>query len=159
MDLYEELLGLIDALTGAGADYALCGGVALAIHGYPRFTKDIDLLVRPETLSAVMEVAESRGFDVAAAPMVFAAGTSEERHVQRVSKVEGEEFLTLDFLLVAPVLEEVWRDRGAVEWRGRRMQVVSAMGLAHMKRLAGRDQDLVDLKKLGYDPKDGPDRG
>jgi hypothetical protein len=148
MDLYEELLGLVDALTRGGVDYAICGGIALAIHGHPRFTKDIDLLVRLEDVDAVLAAVATRGFDLLAAPMAFGAGTPQERHVRRVSKAEGAELLTLGLLIVSPALDEAWRGRGAVEWRGRRLRAVSASGLVHMKRLAGRDQDLLDVKKL-----------
>ena len=48
MDLYEELLEIIDALSKAKLNYALCGRIAVAFYGYPRFTRDIDLLIRPE---------------------------------------------------------------------------------------------------------------
>jgi hypothetical protein len=44
MDLYDELRSLVAALDRQHVDYAICGGIALALHGYPRFTKDIDLL-------------------------------------------------------------------------------------------------------------------
>lgn len=40
----------------------------------------------------------------------------------------------------------------------RLIQVVSAAGLAQMKRLAARDQDWMDLKKLGYDDAGPTDR-
>lgn len=47
MNLRDEFLGVLDALTGAGLDHAVCGGFAVAIHGYPRLTQDIDLLILP----------------------------------------------------------------------------------------------------------------
>lgn len=37
MNLKDELDSLIDALRSAGIDYAVCGGMAMAIHGHPRF--------------------------------------------------------------------------------------------------------------------------
>jgi hypothetical protein len=37
MDLYEEFEQVIDALAEAGTDYALCGGLAVGLHGYRRF--------------------------------------------------------------------------------------------------------------------------
>jgi hypothetical protein len=52
MDFFLEIKNLTAALDAAGVDYALCGGVALAIHGVPRATQDIDLLVRPEDLAS-----------------------------------------------------------------------------------------------------------
>lgn len=41
VNLVDELRGLLESLNGAGVEYAVCGGIAVAIHGYPRFTKDI----------------------------------------------------------------------------------------------------------------------
>ena len=46
LDLYEEFLGLVEGLDQRSIDYALCGGLAVAVHGSPRSTIDIDLLVR-----------------------------------------------------------------------------------------------------------------
>jgi hypothetical protein len=58
----------------------------------------------------------------------------------------------LDLVLVSPVLQSAWKSRTHVEWEGRRLWVVSRDGLALMKLLAGRDQDLTDLKNLGIRP-------
>jgi hypothetical protein len=150
MDLYSELLHLIDALNSAQLGYAVCGGIAVAIYGYPRFTKDIDLLIRSEDLARVLKTIEPRGFIDAAGSISFDTGGPQERVVHRISKIEGAEILTLDLLLVSPALEDVWQQREMFQWQGRALQLVSAEGLAKMKRLAGRDQDLLDLKKLGF---------
>lgn len=58
MDLYAELRALVDALQVAEIDYALCGAVALAIHGLPRATRDIDLMTRPQDLKDVRRLEE-----------------------------------------------------------------------------------------------------
>lgn len=50
MKLKEELLRIADCLERSKIDYALCGGLAVVVHGYPRMTKDIDILIRPEEL-------------------------------------------------------------------------------------------------------------
>ena len=52
MKLKDELLKIVVRLDKAGIDYALCGGLAVAVHGHPRMTKDIDILIRPESLEA-----------------------------------------------------------------------------------------------------------
>ena len=150
MDLYEELVGLIEALGGAGLEYALCGGIAVAFHGYPRFTKDIDVLIRSQDVDRVLDVVRDRGFVFDAGLIQFDAGGPHERTIQRVSKVQGQEILTLDLLIVNPLLQDVWDGREVFDWKGRRVQIVSADGLAQMKRLAGRDQDLLDLNQLGF---------
>jgi hypothetical protein len=41
MDLIDELAGLIKALNDAGVRYALCGGLAMAVHGHPRATQEL----------------------------------------------------------------------------------------------------------------------
>jgi hypothetical protein len=148
MNLYEEFGRVVDVLADAGIEYALCGGVAVAFHGYARFTRDIDLLVRAEDLSAVKRALAPIGFKLEAGPIPFDAGTPRERVIHRVSKVDGEDLLTIDLLILPSVLAEVWRTREVYDWEGRRVFIVSAGGLAQMKRLAGRGQDLVDLAQL-----------
>lgn len=148
MDLTEEFLALIDALNRDGVEYGVCGGIALAIHGYPRFTKDIDVLVRPQDLDRIVKVAATRGFIVAANPLRFDVGTSKEREVRRISKIEGEDVMTLDLLLARGVLEDAWNDREVFEWEERVVQAVSAQALIKMKKIAGRDQDLLDVRRL-----------
>lgn len=66
-----------------------------------------------------------------------------------VSKIVGEDHMILDLLEVSPADVEVWDGRLVLEWEGKRLCVVSRSGLARMKRAAGRDQDLLDLKNLG----------
>jgi len=151
MNLADELLGIVDALDAAGIHYAVCGGLAVAIHGHARMTKDIDVLIRREDLDRVREVLKGRGFVLEAGSIHFARGTSEQREVFRTSKPDGDDLLTVDLLIAGPALAEVYASRVLVAWRDRRMQVVSRAGLAKMKRLAGREQDLLDLKELGLD--------
>lgn len=148
MKLVDELLGLIDSLEEADVEYAVCGGIALAIHGVPRFTKDIDLLVRTSDLDRVRSAAHRCGFTLEGGRLTFGAGTDQVREVFRVSKASGSELLTLDLLLVSPALEDVWRSRRRTEWRERRAWVVSRDGLVRMKRIAGRPQDLVDIERI-----------
>ncbi len=150
LDLIEELDVLVDALAEEGVDYAVCGAIALAIHGHTRATQDIDLLVRGEDVSRALEVARRVGFDIPARRMTFAAGKPSQREVQRVSKMDPEtnELMSLDLVFVTPALEAVWTGRLSVQWRHRGIGVVSREGLATMKRIAGRPQDLVDLAKL-----------
>jgi hypothetical protein len=103
LDLYEELAGIIDLLNEAGIDYAVCGGIALALHGFPRYTKDIDLLVREEDVERIQALVARRGFDLPPAHLPFDIGTERERRVVRISKIENREHLILDLLLVTRV--------------------------------------------------------
>jgi hypothetical protein len=151
MELYRELLNLVDALDRCGVDYALCGGIAVAFHGHARLTKDIDVLVPVAELAAALEAAGRCGFSVGGGRLTFRKGQDDELTIHRVSKTASNEILTLDLILVSPALGGVWADRGAFEWQGRRVKVVSLAGLAAMKRISGRHQDLADLENLGIE--------
>lgn len=150
LDLIDELDGLLAEFAREGVDYALCGGLALAIHKRPRYTDDIDLLVPREELDRARVAARNSGFDIPAGPMVFGLAQGQRREIARISKLDPDtnELLTLDLLVVEPELQSVWDSRVLAGFRGRDIIVVSRQGLVTMKRIAGRDQDLVDIKAL-----------
>ena len=157
MDPVTELEALLDVFDADGVPYALCGGLALAIHGYPRQTKDIDLLVEAATVDRALAAAKRAGFDVPARKIIFGLRAGTPREVHRVSKLEDAsgKMMTLDLLVVSTDLEGVWATREVVVAEQRRITVVSREGLATMKRIAGRPQDLADLAKLeGTDESD-----
>ena len=88
MNLVDELHAVCGALRSAGIEYAVCGGIAVTIHGATRTTKDIDLLVSRADVQRILEIVRPLGYPFAALPMTFDEGTSRERHVQRVSKLD-----------------------------------------------------------------------
>ena len=152
--LAHELSRIAAALAAEGIEYALCGGLAVAVHGFPRATRDLDFLVREGDLTRIQPVLDRLGFTLPAGIIPFDVGKETERRIYRVSKAEGEDLLTLDLLLVTPVLEEVWAGRETYEVGNQGIQVVSRAGLGQMKRAAGRPQDLADLEQLGLDERE-----
>jgi hypothetical protein len=148
MNLVDELYAITATLTAAGIRYAVCGGVAVTLHGATRSTKDIDLLILPVDVQRTLDVVRPLGYVFAAFPMTFDAGTERERHVQRVSKIEGSEHLLLDLLVADAAFEGALDDHVEVQLPSGPMAVVSRAVLIRMKRLAGRAQDLADLEKL-----------
>jgi hypothetical protein len=148
MNLVDELHSIAAALAAAGVTYAICGGVAVTIHGATRSTKDIDLLVMPGDVSRALEAVRPLGYVFAAIPMTFGAGTERERHVQRVSKVDGNEHLLLDLIIAEAAFEGALDDRLEVRLPAGTLSVVSRVTLIRMKRIAGRAQDIADIEKL-----------
>ena len=71
MDLLIELKNLIEVFDKNKVDYALCGGLALAVYARPRATLDIDIMVEPKLLGKIKQIVENLGFNVPAAPMSF----------------------------------------------------------------------------------------
>ncbi len=148
LNLVDELHKITAALEAAGITYAVCGGIAVSIHGSPRSTKDIDILIERSDLARVLDLVRPLGYAFPALPMTFEEGTAKERHVQRVSKIEGRVHLLLDFLLAEASLAGALDDRITVRVPEGPLTVVSRETLMRMKRLASRPQDLADIAKL-----------
>ena len=58
MEVQEDFKELLELLNSRGAEYLIVGGYALALHGAPRYTGDLDVYVKPdpENASKIMEV-------------------------------------------------------------------------------------------------------
>jgi|SRR6266404_8886819 len=144
-NLIDEFVSFTNALHQAGIDYAVCGGWAMAIHGLPRATIDIDLLILSDDLPKVWAIAQGQGYDVEGSPLHF--GPIEIRRISKVDR-ESKRVYTLDFLLVTDALKEVWNNRELISWEDGKTWVVSKGGLITLKTISGREQDLLDIKKL-----------
>ncbi len=147
LDLYEEFNGLIRSLTERGIDYAVCGALALAVHGLPRATVDIDLMILADDLEEALTAAHDQGYTIPSQPMTFADGAIE---IHRRSKPDPDlgDVLILDLLLVTPAIAEVWEDRQEVEWEEGRLRVISRAGLIALKSLRASSQDVADIERL-----------
>jgi len=146
-DLYEEFNSIIAALEEHGIDYAVCGGLAMAVHGLPRATVDIDLLILRESLEDVRELARALGYTIEAFPLTFSHGAVEIRRLSKLDRDTGI-VLSLDLLLVTPEIVEIWQSRTEVAWEAGSLWVVSRRGLIALKSLRSSAQDLVDIEQL-----------
>jgi len=145
MDLLGELRNLVAAFGREQVEYALCGGVALAVHGVPRATQDIDILVRIEQLDELRAAARSCGFTLQTSAMTFSGSGIT---LYRFTKIENQQHLMLDALIAGPPLDTVWETCERLEWDEGVVNVVSRDGLITLKLAAGRPQDLVDVQRL-----------
>jgi len=147
IDIVDELRTLVAKLDEHNIEYALCGGMAMAVHQMPRMTIDIDLLITQESLASVMVISKELGYTIRGMDMTFAGGAVE---IRRVSKIDPEagDLLSLDFLLVTKDIRAVWDSRIESEWEGGMLSVVSRGGLIALKQLRRSGQDLDDIKAL-----------
>lgn len=147
IDLLAELRRIVAALEDNGIDYALCGGLALAIYGIPRATIDIDLMIRPPEVELAAAALGALGYHLHAADMALAGGSVT---VSRVVKrdPDSEDVLMVDVLHVTENLKPVWRGRQRVAWNHGAIVTVSRDGLVSLKRMRGSGQDLDDISKL-----------
>ncbi len=144
-DLSEELAAIRDELAARGLEFAVCGGIAMAIHGFTRATEDLDLFVRPEEVEAVEATLEVLGYAAKSAPTVVGA-----MNIRRVSKIDETEDdkLAVDLFLVSPETSGVWNGRESLTWRDQPLPVVSREGLIALKRLRATSMDLVDIGRM-----------
>lgn len=154
VNLFEELVAVIKELDSDRVPFALCGGLAVAVHGHPRATKDIDLLLPEDQVERAKTAVKRAGFGLPALPMRFNVGTRKECVVHRIPKIVDGNPLTVDLIVAGENLRSVFDSREAFEWNRCRIVVVSRGGLGLMKRNAGRPQDLFDLERLGLPEED-----
>src|SRR5258708_26989559 len=119
----------------------------MTIHGCPRATMDIDVMVLAEDLDEAWRIAEELGYNVEGLPLHFHNGAID---IKRISKVDPETkiLFTIDFLLVTEATQEIWRNREMVAWEHGAISTVSREGLIELKKISGRLQDLADIESL-----------
>jgi hypothetical protein len=147
LDLYDELTSIIDLLESRGISYALCGGIAVAFHGFTRATEDIDLLMPPKEAERAETAVAELGYTIRAHPMSFASGMMQIHRVSKIDPSDGD-LMMLDLLLVTPASKEVWETRQRMAWRNRPITVVSREGLITLKKFRSSKLDLADIEFL-----------
>lgn len=136
---------ILSAFSAAGVEYLVVGAYAMAAHGIPRATGDIDLWVRcgPENAAQILRALTAFGaplHEIATADflepgIVFQIGVP-PRRIDLLTAVDG-----LDF-------ESAWADRIEVDLSGVTVPVLSRSDLITNKRAAGRPKDRADLRSL-----------
>jgi hypothetical protein len=147
LDLVDEFRALVDGLERARVEFAVCGGLAFAIHARPRATIDVDLLLPRGQVQGAKQVARKQGYLIEAGPLVIRKDVIE---IHRLSKPDPEtgDLLSLDLIIVTPELAPVWETRERIGWEHGTVSVVSRAGLVTMKRLRSSGQDLDDIRML-----------
>jgi hypothetical protein len=143
--LNPDFRDMLSEFSAAGVEFLLVGAYAMAVHGVPRATGDLDLWVRcsdenaPRVLAALARfgapVAGLSAADFATPGVVFQIGLA-PRRVDILTAIDGVAF------------EEAWRDRVEVEVEGQRIPVISRAHLLQNKRASGRPKDMVDVRWL-----------
>jgi predicted nucleotidyltransferase len=143
--LNSDYKDMLSALSEANVQYILVGAYAIAAHGYPRATMDIDFWVKPskENAKAVMQALarfgaplhEVNATDFETVGVVFQIGV-EPRRIDILTAIDGVEFDT------------AFERSCLVEIEGISVRVLSVPDLIINKRSAGRKKDLLDAAML-----------
>ena len=140
---FREFLRLLNAHE---VEYLLVGGYAVAYHGYPRATADIDVWVAMRAWNAERVVAALRdfGFDL---PELSQELFLEEGQIIRMGlpPVRIEIMTTLSGVS----FDKCFRTRVSDELDGVSVNLISLADLKVNKKAAGRHKDLDDLENLG----------
>jgi hypothetical protein len=144
----RDFVEMLSALSDAGAEFLLVGAHALAAHGVPRATGDLDLWVRPSAENAVRVLAALRAFgaplfdltaeDLQEPGTVFQLGVVPSR-IDLLTGITGVEFAT------------AWANRIELNVEGLTVPCIGRADLVANKRATGRAKDLADVELLERD--------
>ena len=154
MDIVEELSRIAQALEDAQVIYAVGGGLAVAIHGRPRLTIDIDMLVPACQMTSAIEAVAQAGFDIPTGWVTFPQQGLGIDRLYRLTKAIDTDFLTLDILEVDSPDNPLLVDRERLDLQGLTIAVLSRAALIRMKSNSSRTKDRLDVELLG-DGEDG----
>lgn len=145
--LNEDFRDMIAALLVAGVEFMVVGAHALAAHGVPRATGDIDLFVRADSVNAARVLRALRDFG---AP-IDAHGLT-EADFERPGTVYqlGVPPRRIDLLtgISGVTFDEAWPEHIDVTVGGLTFPVIGRAALLRNKHATGRDKDLLDAKAL-----------
>lgn len=141
----RDVRELIGTLVKHGVQFVLVGGHAVAFHGFPRATMDIDFLVRPDHENA-------RRMMAALAEFGFGhAGIPEEAFMREGQMVTiGAPPSEVDFVtsLSGCALDSIFANAVDGEVAGIRIKIIGRLELVATKRAANRNKDRIDLEEL-----------
>lgn len=139
---YKEMLQL---LSEEQVDFMIVGAYALAVHGHPRATGDIDIWVKPNDSNAkkIYRVLTRFGVpldqitndDFAVEGVIFQIGVI-PRRIDIITKIDGVAY------------EEADEDKIIVEVEDLKIPVISLNKLIKNKMSTGREKDALDIKLL-----------
>ncbi len=145
MPANPDFRDLFAAFNAARVRYLLVGGYALAFHGKPRFTRDLDVWIEPEADNAERAygalgvfgapLTEVTARDLERPGLVFQIGVAPNR-IDVLTSIDGVTF------------GEAWPDRQQTRYSDQQVPVISRKHLIQNKRATGRPQDLLDVVDL-----------
>lgn len=147
----------IEALASRAIRFVIVGGVAVVLHGVPRTTFDLDILLDlgAENVSAFVEVMAEEGLLPRAPVDPLGLGDAatrstwiDEKHLKAFSSADPRGGI-VHVLLVAPMGHaQVMIDAQEITVRAAKVWIASIPALIRLKRAAGRDKDKSDIEAL-----------
>jgi hypothetical protein len=148
--LNRDFKEFVELLNSIGVEYLIVGGYALAAHGHPRYTGDLDIWIRPagKNIAKLLEALDRFGFG--------GLGLTRKEFEQPGAVVQlGYPPNRIDILTAIDGVEfaDCLARRMVVNISGVDLPIIGLEDFRANKRAAGRAQDLADLESL-EEPKD-----
>jgi len=145
MGVNQDFRDLLSAFNDEGVEYLLVGAHAVIIYAQPRYTKDLDVWVKPSSENAERVLRALRRFgaplegitvrDLADPQIVYQMGVAPNR-IDVMMGIAGVDF------------ETAWEGRLESTYGGVPMHVIGKADLIRSKKACARRQDLLDLEAL-----------
>ena len=145
MPLSSDLREFIGLLNSRGIEYLIVGAHSLAFHARPRFTGDLDILIRPTAQNAEKIVAALRDFGFGGLEISPSDFTQPEQVIQLGRAPHRIDLLTS---ISGVSSEDAFKTRIAALLDDLPVAFLSKDLLIANKRAVGRPQDLADLSEL-----------
>ena len=144
--LNRDFREFFQSLNDNGVRYLVVGGYAVAIHGHPRYTKDIDVWIEPDRDNASRTIAALAQFGFASLELVAEDFLEPDRIIQL-----GYPPARIDLLTSVPGVDfaACYPARVAATFVDVAVDFIDLANLRLAKRAAGRPQDVADLEELG----------
>jgi len=146
MEVQKDFRDLLELLNAHKVEYLIVGAYALAFHGAPRYTGDIDIYVKPNPTNAQRIMAALNGFGFGSVELSATDFEVEDKVVQL-----GFPPVRVD--IVTSITGVSWEEAasGKVEgtYGGIQVYYIGREQYISNKRVLGRKKDLADLEALG----------
>ena len=145
MDLAPDFDEFIGFLTAHGVEFVVVGAYALAFHGAPRFTGDLDLLVRPtpDNATRLLAALDAFGFPV---PDLSAEAVVDRRRMLQMGVPPVQ--IHVMSAISGVDWDEAWSDRVEGALGRHRVAFLGRETFLRNKRAAGRPKDVADIDAL-----------
>ena len=145
MNLSADLREFIELLNSRGVDYVIVGAHSLAFHGCPRYTGDLDILIRPSPENAAKIVLLLRDFGFGASDFKESDFTKPEQMIQLGRVPQRIDLLTS---VSGIEVDDAFRNKISTHLEGVPVFMLSKELLIKNKRAVGRPQDIADLHAI-----------
>lgn len=152
-----DIRGILAELTGEGVEFLVIGGVAVGFHGYVRATKDIDIVPAPDpaNLTRLARLLERLDAEIEGAEE-FADGELPDPLDPEALGLGGNWVLRtrlgrldiMQWIGEDALWEKLAPSAIDVDIDGLPIRIVSYEDLVALKEIAGRPEDLIDLRRL-----------